>query len=602
MAAKDVEYDISSQTANDGLDLPEEERMYLEALRSKDKVATRTTRHPLGTFSVIAFILQRVIGTGIFRSPWTAIHGTQSVGITLIFWFCGALAITATTLMYIEFGLTLPRHMIDGHMTSVFRNGGDLNYIGYLIKRPRFFVLCIYGISFIILASNAANSLSFGDHLTHSFGIENSTTRDNVARGLAMISVTLACVIHAFTRRGGIIFNNILAVTKVLILLTFPIMAICALAGVSDTNYAKINMDPAYSFQDSHSDLYGYSNSFISVLYAYNGISQANFILSEIKQPRRTFPKAICTAAGLIISLYLLVNISYMIVVSRYQQLQSLDSSGVALQFLVNMLGEKHGPKVLTGFTAVSNLGNIIGMTFTASRVKQEIAKEGILPFAKFFGENRSPFRRRRFSASADIAQGKDEYEPTPVGALFLHWLFAMILILATWAAEPGTAYRILVNVFTYVIEVFFGFILGVGLLCLHIFTNWNKKSPLPRWLGISTACVVTIMNGFPLITVWFPPSDNVPEHVKEIIPNTPWYLTGLVSWMLLACGVIYWLGFRYILPRIGARKGKEFVVEREPVFRTQNGERVQWHEIVLHSWVVKREPERRSTYVFNTV
>ena len=94
----------------------------------------------------------------------------------------------------------------------------------------------------------------------------------------------------------------------------------------------------------------------------------------------------------------------------------------------------------------------------------------------------------------------------------------------------------------------------------------------------------------------------NVTRNVEvhDIIPGFPWYLTGLLSWALLVCGVFYWLSFRFVLPRFGARKGKEFAVEREPVFRTENGERVQWHEIILHSWVVKGEPKGRTGYVLD--
>jgi hypothetical protein len=66
---------------------------------------------------------------------------------------------------------------------------------------------------------------------------------------------------------------------------------------------------------------------------------------------------------------------------------------------------------------------------------------------------------------------------------------------------------------------------------------------------------------------------------------------------ILIVVSVIYWVGFRFVYPRFGARKGKEFVVEREPVFRMQNGVRVEWHEIVLHTWMVKREPPRGERY-----
>lgn len=277
-----------------------------------------------------------------------------------------------------------------------------------------------------------------------------------------------------------------------------------------------------------------------------------------------------------------------MVVVSKEQQLNAGD---IALEFLINVIGHKHAQRLLAAFTTTSSLGNIIGMTFTASKVKQEIAKEGVVPFAKFFGENRTLFGRRRFRNKAHRP------EPTPLGALFLHWLFAVILILLTWPARPASAYRILVNLYVYLTDVVPSFIMAIGMLYLRFFTRWSTKSLVPSWLSILAAFVYALANGFPLVAVWIPPTHTSGD-VYDLIPGFPWYMTGTLSWILLGCGVLYWWCFRFVLPRVGARKGKEFVVEREPVFRMQDGERVQWHEIVLHSWVVKSEPEKRQGYV----
>lgn len=52
----------STSSSDNSLDLSEEDRRYLEALNDKNHVATKTTRHPLGLFSVVMFILQQMIG------------------------------------------------------------------------------------------------------------------------------------------------------------------------------------------------------------------------------------------------------------------------------------------------------------------------------------------------------------------------------------------------------------------------------------------------------------------------------------------------------------------------------------------------------------
>lgn len=77
------------------------------------------------------------LGTGIFRTPWTVMQATQSIGVTLLFWLLGALTALAGTVLYIEFGLTIPRHLINGKFEPVVRNGGDMNYVRQLYSNGK---------------------------------------------------------------------------------------------------------------------------------------------------------------------------------------------------------------------------------------------------------------------------------------------------------------------------------------------------------------------------------------------------------------------------------------------------------------------------------
>lgn len=60
---------------------------------------------------------------------------------------------------------------------------------------------------------------------------------DNAAvRGLAVVSLTFACIIHAFWRKGGIVLNNLLAFVKVSMLLAIIIIGFASSAGASFGN------------------------------------------------------------------------------------------------------------------------------------------------------------------------------------------------------------------------------------------------------------------------------------------------------------------------------------------------------------------------------
>jgi hypothetical protein len=110
-------------------------------------------------------------------------------------------------------------------------------------------------------------------------------------------------------------------------------------------------------------------------------------------------------------------------------------NGNVAEQFILSTLGrvspygQKHSGQILNAFMAFSSLGNVIVSTYTAAQVKQEIAKEGILPFSKLIARNydalsrlTSCFRRRPASYPGQKVMGRVEedtgHEKTPIRSL----------------------------------------------------------------------------------------------------------------------------------------------------------------------------------------
>ena len=96
--------------------------------------------------------------------------------------------------------------------------------------------------------------------------------------------------------------------------------------------------------------------------------------------------------------------------------------------------------RALPIFIGVSALGNVFAQTFAMPRVKQELAKEGILPFSRFWASD-WPFN-------------------APSGAILLHWILTTALILGSQVGPQGanasvstqisTVYAFVTNVFIY--------------------------------------------------------------------------------------------------------------------------------------------------------
>jgi amino acid transporter len=91
-------------------------------------------------------------------------------------------------------------------------------------------------------------------------------------------------------------------------------------------------------------------------------------------------------------ALFVLVNIACFCAVPK-DLIGTQEAPDMATVFLSQVFGDKTAPRVMSALIPFSLLGNITVMPFTAARVKQEIAKEGILPFSlPFAAEHTTPW------------------------------------------------------------------------------------------------------------------------------------------------------------------------------------------------------------------
>ncbi|KAL2194016.1 amino acid permease-domain-containing protein [Corynascus similis CBS 632.67] len=567
-------------------------------------------RYQLNFLDVTCLLINRMIGTGIFESPQILMIGTNSTGVTLLFWFIGIIYCLAAAHVYVEYGLNVPRYIFNGVEQSVPRSGGDLNYLQYVYRKPRYkkdtvlLIGCLFGISFICIGNMAGNCILCAVRLLQAAHPDQDATSfgPGKVRGIAIAIAVFACFIHSFSRRGGILLNNVLALVKVGILLLLIGMA-CAVAagsvrsvstGSEVSNEFHNNTSPSTAFANATGEANGYAQAFLSIIYAFNGLDQPNYVLGEINKPRRTFPLAMFTGVGTVSLLYMAVNLCYMVVVPA--TLQSRGS--VAQQFFDRTFGVLSSDSALTGrrvfnaFLAISSFGNIVVMTYTAARMKQEIAKQGFLPWAKFFAQNEDVSLGRflrwleNHRLNIKFLKAENHSERTPVGALVLHFFSCLVLIFATYNLDPDDAYKLLSVLIAYLTTAFFGFFLALGILILHFcgppatepdenqpaqkpvkktWTEMTRGTVNPR-VSITSAFIYLIGNAYPIITTWLPPSRRFGNQ------KVAWYLVPVISFCVLGFSALWFLGF---LARAYIQKSKrnvEFGLRRKPDFDWADG------------------------------
>ena len=154
-----------------------------------------------------------------------------------------------------------------------------------IIRRPMYLSTCIFGLAFVLLGNVAPNSIVFGIRVLQA---ANKPVDNFTVRGIAIAVATFACLIHGFWRKGGIYLSNVFGLIKMTMLLVIIITGFISYSGVfKRPAVAAQNFNIHNAFSNPQQDPYGFAESFLAILFAYGGFNQANYVMSEIDNPRK---------------------------------------------------------------------------------------------------------------------------------------------------------------------------------------------------------------------------------------------------------------------------------------------------------------------------
>ncbi|KAK2623912.1 hypothetical protein QTJ16_006546 [Diplocarpon rosae] len=469
--------------------------------------STSPDQRQLGLWSAIFLIFNRMVGAGIFATPSSVLRFSGSIGLTLLIWVLGILITFSGAFVFLEFGTGLPR------------NGGEKNYLEYVFRQPQFLSTCMYASYVLLLGWAGSNSVVFGGYILHAADIE--LTRWN-QRGVGLACITAAFLIHGCALKWGLRLQNLLGMVKLAILLTIVLAGFVALGG-----HVKLDKKPdnfANVFEGTTASAYGIVNALYSVIWSLLGYSNANYALSEIRNPVKTIKIALPSSLALVSILYMLINIAYFAAVPK----DEIISSGriLAASFFRNVMGGQ-AERALSIFVALSAFGNVLSIIFSQGRLVQEIGREGFLPFSRFFASSK-PFN-------------------APLAGLFEHWVVCVVIIIAP---PPGDAYNFIVNVISYPLAIINAFV-SIALIILYVKPFSASRNP-QRWAPPVRATLPVVVfflisNVFLIVAPFVPPSAG-----QSVYEDLPYWLHCVVGVGIFALGALYWVVWAKILPSIG--------------------------------------------------
>jgi amino acid transporter len=300
--------------------------------------------------SAYILVISRVIGSGIFATPGVIFKSVGSVGLSLSLWVIGAVIAACGLAVSLEYGSMLPR------------SGGDKVYLEFTYRKPKFLASTMIAVMAVLLGFTASNCIVFAQYTLFAFGIEGT---DFLRKTLAVALLTAITIIHSCFLKTGIRIQNFLGWVKVALVVFMIFAGLFVVAFRSrDTDGVRPSQFPTGKdlFKDSDWSWGVISTALFKVFYSYAGLNNINNVLNEVKNPIRTLKSVSISALVTSCVLYLLVNISYFIVVP----LDEIRNSGelVAALFFERTFGPHIGRKILPLAVALSGAGNVMVVTF----------------------------------------------------------------------------------------------------------------------------------------------------------------------------------------------------------------------------------------------
>jgi basic amino acid/polyamine antiporter, APA family len=260
----------------------------------------------LTIFDSLSIVAGSTIGSGIFIVSAGIAREVQSPALLLLVWVAASLMSVTGALTIAELAAMMPVA------------GGQ-----YIFLRESYGGMCAFLFGWTIVAvvhtgSIAAVSIAFAKYLAVLVPAIHSKLRAGrvtfsgeqlVAIGL-ILTLTLANVRGL---RAGRVVQNLFTVAKIAALLSIVVLALAVLPNRAAirANFGSIRAFLGHG-ELSLAILPAFGAAMIGAMFSLGGSENLLALGAEVRNPGRSLPFALITGAGLVIVLYLLMNLAYM--------------------------------------------------------------------------------------------------------------------------------------------------------------------------------------------------------------------------------------------------------------------------------------------------
>ena len=313
-------------------------------------------KRTLTLFPATNLVVADMIGVGIFTTSGLLLAELGSPLLMLGLWVIGGVLALCGALCYGELGAAMPRA------------GGEYVYLSRLFH-PLFGFLTGWVSLFAgFSAPLAASALGLSEYTARAFP-ELVAGRDPqlVKQAIAITAIATLTLVHV----RGIVFGakvqNVLTVGKVALI-----------AGLIVVGFALGQGDLGH-FRERAATPPGAGGwktaglSLMWIMFAYSGWNAAAYIGSEIERPERTLPRSLLLGTGVVLLLYLGLNLLYIYAVPPSEMAGVIAMGGLVTERMFGPAAER-GVALLIAFALLSAISALIVI---GPRVYFAMARDG---------------------------------------------------------------------------------------------------------------------------------------------------------------------------------------------------------------------------------
>lgn len=314
--------------------------------------STTGLRRGVGLAAALALMVGNTIGVGIFLTPAGMARSLASPGLLFLVWiFMGGTALCGA--------------LCFGELAARYPEAGGL----YVYLREAFgpAVAFLYGWKCLLVLDpglTAALAVGLGTYVAVLWpGVS--------VKAVALAGVLVVAVANWAGVRMAAGIGNVLNLVKVGLLVF--LVAWGFLSGAGDT----ARFEPFFGRAAGASPLVpALAGAVISAFFSFGGWWELSKLSGEIREPRRTLPRALGMGVALVTLLYIAVSAVFLYLVPLEG---AASSEAFAAEAGTALFGPKGG-QVLSGIVTFSVLGSLFAFMTGAPRVYYAMARDGVMP------------------------------------------------------------------------------------------------------------------------------------------------------------------------------------------------------------------------------